>query len=67
MHYTITFFNFSAMEKKFNFRKPLTQAELEKLADHFLESDDDLQDSDEENESENVDSCMELAAGKISW
>lgn len=42
-----------------------TQAELKKLTEHFLESDDDLQEWDEENLSENVDACIELPAQKF--
>ena len=58
-------FNLRAMGRKRNFQKPLTIQELEKLAERFLESDDDLEELDEDNLSENVDNCLELAAQKF--
>ena len=58
-------FNLRAMDRKRDFRKPLTIQELEKLAERFLESDDDLEELDEDNLSENVDNCLELAAQKF--
>ena len=35
------------------------------MAERFLESDDDLEELDEDNLSENVDNCLELAAQKF--
>ncbi|XP_074042833.1 uncharacterized protein [Leptinotarsa decemlineata] len=65
MHYSFFFSFYSAMDRNPCLRKCLTEKELQKLAENFYESEDDLQDLEEENFPENIEDCINLASQKF--